>query len=118
MRILYSSSSSKPAFFEEEDEEENEDEPKTSPVLIAPGARRGAQLIPNSEIEARATVVGSARCDDLARGQRAKGMGLDGGNASKHSAPATARGQRSALTLPTARSAPGGRGESPTARTE
>ena len=35
----------------------------------------------------------------LARVKRAKGMVLDGSNANSHSAPDTARGQRSAVTL-------------------
>ena len=66
-------------------------------------------LNPNAEIAARATVVGSAHCDDLARVQRAKGMVLNGPNANSDSAPDTARGQRSALTLPTERRTTRGR---------
>ncbi len=48
----------------------------------------------------RAIGVGSSRCDDLARVQRAIGMVQNRANASNRSAPDTARGHRSAMTLP------------------
>ena len=55
-----------------------------------------------SETEDCTPGAGSSRCDDLARVQRAKGIVHDGTNAKICSAPATARGHRSAMTLPMA----------------
>src|SRR5882672_8104487 len=57
---------------------------------------------PNSDIEVRATVVGSSRCDDLARVHRAKGIVQEGTNANTCSAANTAWRHRSAMTLPAA----------------
>jgi hypothetical protein len=49
----------------------------------------------------RAAVVGSSRCDVLARVQRAKVIAQEDANVKSRSAPDTARGHRSAMTLPT-----------------
>ena len=54
----------------------------------------------------QSAVEGSSRCDDHARVQRAKGSVSDSTNANICSAPGTARGHRSAMTLPTAKSGP------------
>ncbi len=51
-----------------------------------------------------ATAVGSSRCDDLARVQRAKRISPEGADANTRSTPDTARGHRSAMTLPAAES--------------
>ena len=71
------------------------------------------RLNSNSELEVSTTVAGSSRCDNLARVQRAKGTPINrvlarsgvvqkGTNTDLRSAPVTARGHRSAITLPTA----------------
>jgi len=57
---------------------------------------------PHSEMEICPTVVGSSRCDDLARVERGKGIVLAGTNPGIRSAPDSARGHRSAMTLPAA----------------
>lgn len=46
-------------------------------------------------------LVGSSRCNDLARVQRAKRIVWEGANTNVRSAPGTARGHRSAPSLPT-----------------
>jgi len=60
-------------------------------VRMIPPNRVRCGSSPNSEIEVRTPEVGSLRCDDLARVQRANGVVQEGADAHSRSAPDTAR---------------------------